>query len=45
VYTPRAAESWLLGQLRNRLEHPLDHETRGDRIVCGDKGRFFVEVA
>ncbi len=37
--------SWLLSQLRNRLEYPLDHETRGQSIVSGDKGRFFVEVA
>jgi hypothetical protein len=35
----------LLCQLRNRLEDALDHETRGRRIVSGNKGRFFVEVA
>jgi hypothetical protein len=45
VDTPWAAESRLLCQLRNRLEHQLDHETRGYRIVSSDKGRFFVEVA
>jgi hypothetical protein len=35
----------LLSQLRNRLEYPPDHETRGYRIVSGNEGRFFVEVA
>lgn len=30
VYAPRAAESWLLSQLPDRLEYPLDHETRGN---------------
>lgn len=45
VYTPRAAKSWLRGQLRNRLEHALDHETSGYRIVRSNKGGFFVEVA
>jgi hypothetical protein len=35
----------LPGQLRNCLENPLDHETRGCRIVSGNEGRFFVEVA
>jgi hypothetical protein len=45
VYTPRAAESGLLGQLCNRLEYPRDHETRGHHIVSGNKRRFLVEVA
>jgi hypothetical protein len=45
VDTPGAAETWLLGQLRNRLEYPLDHETGGYRIVSSNEGRFFVEVA
>jgi hypothetical protein len=44
-YTPRAAESLLLRQLRNRLEDALDHQTRGNRIVRGNKGGFFIEVA
>ena len=28
MYTPRAADSRLLGQLRNRLEYALDHDER-----------------
>jgi hypothetical protein len=43
--TPWAAESWVLSQLRNRLRYPLDHETRCYRIVNGNEGRCFVEVA